>query len=55
MHEPKAWDELVGALIEICEPLLRRKAAVPIEHVPARIIDAMFLKSVDTLRAVRLL
>ena len=55
MQEPKAWDELIGALIEICEPLLKRTAAVPVEHVPLRIIDALFLKSVDTLRAVRLL
>jgi Family of unknown function (DUF5677) len=55
MQEPKAWDELIGALIEICEPLLKRTSAVPVEHVPVRIIDALFLKSVDTLRAVRLL
>jgi hypothetical protein len=55
MQEPKAWDELIGALIEVCEPLLKRTAAVPVEHVPVRIIDALFLKSVDTLRAVRLL
>jgi hypothetical protein len=55
MQEPKTWDELLRALIEICEPLLKRTAAVPIEHVPVRIIDAMFLKSVDTLRAVRVL
>lgn len=55
MQEPVAWDELVGALIEICEPLLKRTAAVPVEHVPVRVIDALFLKSVDTLRAVRLL
>jgi hypothetical protein len=34
---------------------LKRTAAVPIEHLPVRIIDAMLLKSVDTLRAVRLL
>jgi len=54
-QEPKEWDELLGALIEICEPLLERMSTVPIEHVPVRIIDAMFLKSVDTLRAVRLL
>jgi hypothetical protein len=54
-EEPKEWDELLGALIEICEPLLERMSVVPIEHVPVRIIDAMFLKSVDTLRAVRLL
>lgn len=55
MKAPKTWDELLGALMEICEPLLKRTAAVPTEHVPVRIIDAMFLKSVDTLRAVRLL
>jgi len=55
MQESKAWDELIRALIEISEPLLERTSAVPIEHVPVRIIDAMFLKSVDTLRAVRLL
>jgi hypothetical protein len=55
MQEPKGWDKLIGALNEICQPLLKRTAAVPIEHVPVRIIDAMFLKSVDTLRAVRLL
>jgi hypothetical protein len=55
MEEPKEWDELLGALIEICEPLLERMSIVPIEHGPVRIIDAMFLKSVDTLRAVRLL
>jgi hypothetical protein len=55
MREPKAWDELVGALIEICEPLLKRTATVPADHVAVRIIDALFLKSVDTLRAVRLL
>jgi hypothetical protein len=55
MQEPKAWDELIGALIEICEPLLKRTAAVPVQHVPVRIIDALFLKSVDTLRAIRLL
>jgi hypothetical protein len=55
MEEPKKWDELLGALVEICEPLLERMSIVPIEHVPVRIIDAMFLKSVDTLRAVRLL
>src|SRR5215471_6754599 len=54
-EEPKEWDELLGALIEICEPLLERMSIVPIEHVPVRIIHAMFLKSVDTLRAVRLL
>src|SRR5947207_1050452 len=54
-EEPKEWDELLGALIEICEPLLERMSIVPIEHGPVRIIDAMFLKSVDTLRAVRLL
>jgi len=23
-QEPKEWDELLGALIEICEPLLER-------------------------------
>jgi hypothetical protein len=55
MQDSKAWDELLGALIEFSEPLLKRTAAVPKEHVPVRIIDAMFLKSVDTLRAVRLL
>ena len=55
MEEPKNWDELLGALIEICEPLLERMSIVPIGHVSVRIIDAMFLKSVDTLRAVRLL
>ena len=55
MEEPKKWDELLRALIEICEPLLERMSIIPIEHVPIRIIDAMFLKSVDTLRAVRLL
>ncbi len=55
MQETHAWDDLLGALIEICEPLLRGTTAVPTEHVPVRIIDAMFLKSVDTLRAVRLL
>ena len=55
MEEPKKWDELLGGLLEICEPLLERISTVPIEHVPVRIIDAMFLKSVDTLRAVRLL
>lgn len=55
MQEPEAWDELIGALIEICEPLLKKTATVPVEHVPVRIIDALFLKSVDTLRAVRLL
>ncbi len=55
MEEPEKWDELLGALIEICKPLLDRMSIVPIEHVPVRIIDAMFLKSVDTLRAVRLL
>jgi Family of unknown function (DUF5677) len=55
MEEPKEWDELLAALIEICEPLLERMSIVPMEHVPVRIIDAMFLKSVDTLRAVRLL
>jgi hypothetical protein len=55
MQESKAWDELIGALTEICKPLLKRTAAVPVEHVPVRIIDALFLKSVDTLRAVRLL
>ena len=55
MQETNAWDDLLGALIEICEPLLRATVAVPIEHVPVRIVDAMFLKSVDTLRAVRLL
>jgi hypothetical protein len=55
MEEPERWDELLGALIEICGPLLERMSIVPIEHVPVRIIDAMFLKSVDTLRAVRLL
>lgn len=54
MQEPKIWDELLRALIEICEPLLKRTAAFP-EHVAVRIIDAMFLKSVDTLRAVQLL
>jgi hypothetical protein len=54
-EEPKEWDELLGALVEICEPLLERMSIVPIEHGPVRIIDAMFLKSVDTLRAVRLL
>ena len=55
LEEPKKWDELLGALIEICEPLLERMSIVPIEHVAVRIIDAMFLKSVDTLRAVRVL
>jgi hypothetical protein len=55
MQEAKAWDELTGALIEICAPLLKRTAAVPVEHVPVRIIDALFVKSVDTLRAVLLL
>ncbi len=55
MQEPKAWDDLLGALIEICERLLKRMSRVPKKHVPVRIIDAMFLKSVDTLRAVRLL
>jgi hypothetical protein len=55
MEEPKEWDELVGALIEISDPLLERMSIVPMEHVPVRIIDAMFLKSVDTLRAIRLL
>jgi hypothetical protein len=51
MREPIAWDELIGALIEVCEQLLKRTATVPIEHVPVRIVDALFLKSVDTLRA----
>ena len=55
MQDTNAWDDLLGALIDICEPLLRGTAAVPIEDVHVRIIDAMFLKSVDTLRAVRLL
>ena len=55
MQEPKAWDDLLGALIEICERLLKRMSRVPKKHVPVRIIDAMFLTSVDTLRAVRLL
>ena len=34
MQETNAWDDLLGALIEICEPLLRATVAVPIEHVP---------------------
>lgn len=55
MQDPKEWDELLGALIEICEPLLERTSKVPVGHVPVRIIDGMFLKSVDTFRAVRLL
>ena len=55
MQEPKAWDRLIGTLVEICEPLLKTTAAAPVEHVSVRIIDALFLKSVDTLRAVRLL
>jgi hypothetical protein len=55
MEEPKKWDELLGALIDICDPLLKRMSVVPVEHLPVRIIDAMFLKSVDTVRVVRLL
>jgi len=55
VQDPKEWDELLGALIEICEPLLERTSKVPVGHVPVRIIDGMFLKSVDTFRAVRLL
>jgi hypothetical protein len=43
MEEPKKWDELLAALIEICQPLLERMSIVPIEHVPVRIIDAMYL------------
>jgi hypothetical protein len=35
--------------------LLRRTAAVSVEHVSVRIIDALLVKSVDTLRAVQLL
>jgi hypothetical protein len=42
--QTKAWDELIGALIEICEPLRKRTAAIPVEHVPVRIIDGLFLQ-----------
>ena len=55
MQDPKAWDDLLAALLEICQRLLKRMSRVPKRHVPVRTIDAMFLKSVHTLRAVRLL
>jgi hypothetical protein len=45
MQEPKAWDGLIWTLIEICEPLLKRAATAPEEHVPVQIIDALFLRA----------
>jgi hypothetical protein len=55
MQEPAKWDRLLATLLEICEELRERTSLVPKEHVPVRIVDAMFLKSVDTLRGIQLL
>ena len=56
MQEPKAWDDLIrGADRNLPAVALRRTAAVSVEHVSVRIIDALLVKSVDTLRAVQLL